>query len=171
MIHNYNEYVKRASKNSWFFNVKDIFSLPLVISFFWNEVPYTRVKHGTYSTESETLPLPWPALRYRSQNIPEARWQCVRVYAHTSAVGMLGSRCLARFYAAGMLEYRCLARTYAERPYPKPADSVSAIKEKPNILSHTSTDIWHRFKFQQPIDFNFLHFATFWISFCTSDIL
>ena len=24
--------------------------------FFWNEVPYTRVEQGTYSTESETLP-------------------------------------------------------------------------------------------------------------------
>ena len=23
---------------------------------FWNEVPYTRVEQGTYSTESETLP-------------------------------------------------------------------------------------------------------------------
>ena len=63
---------------------------------FWNEVPYTRVEQGTYSTENETLSLPWP-------------------------------------YA--------VRGTYAERTYPKPADSVSAIKEKPSILSHTSTDI------------------------------
>ena len=27
----------------------------------------------------------------------------------------------------------CLARSYTERTYPKPADSVSAIKEKPSI--------------------------------------
>ena len=39
---------------------------------FWNEVPYTRVEQGTYSTESKTLSLPWPALRYHSQNIPSA---------------------------------------------------------------------------------------------------
>ena len=114
----------------------------LLLLLFWNEVPYMRVEQGTYSTESETLSLPWPALRYHSQNIPEARWQCVRVYAHTSAVGML--------------EYRCLARTYTEWTYPKPADSVSAVKEKPSILSHTSTDIWHRFKFQRPM------FTTYW---------
>ena len=56
-----------------------------------------------------------------------------------------------------MLVYRCLARTYAERTYPKPADSVSAIKEKPSILSHISTDIWHRFKFQRPM------FTTYWL--------
>ena len=63
---------------------------------FWNEVPYMRVAQGTYSTKSETLPLPWPALRYHSQ--------------------------------------RCVARTYAERTYPKPADSVSAMKEKPTLV-------------------------------------
>ena len=28
---------------------------------FWNEVPYTSVEQGTYSTERETLSLPWPA--------------------------------------------------------------------------------------------------------------
>ena len=38
----------------------------------------------------------------------------------------------------------------------KPADSVPTIKEKPGILSHTSTDIWHRFKFQQSM------FTTYW---------
>ena len=48
--------------------------------YFWNEVPYMRVEQGTYSTESETLPLPWPALRYHSQ------CSLARPYA----VGMLG---------------------------------------------------------------------------------
>ena len=55
------------------------------------------------------------------------------------------------FFFPCMLEYRCLDRTYAERTYPKPDDSVFAIKTKPSILSHTSTDIWHRFKFQRPM--------------------
>ena len=55
-----------------------------------------------------------------------------------------------------MLEYCCFARTYVKRTYPKSADSVSAIKEKPSILSHTSTDIWHRFKFRRPM------FTTYW---------
>ena len=52
---------------------------------YWNEVPYMKVAQRTYYTESETLPLPLPA-----SNVPEARGQCVCVYAHTSAVGMLG---------------------------------------------------------------------------------
>ena len=50
---------------------------------------------------------------------------------------VLGDECpdlCRRPCAAGMLEYRCLARTYAERTYPKSADNVSAIKEKPSIM-------------------------------------
>ena len=34
----------------------------LACQFFWNEVHYTRVEQGTYSTESETLP--WNRDRY-----------------------------------------------------------------------------------------------------------
>ena len=39
----------------------------LLLFIYWNEVLYTRVEQGTYSTESETLSLPWPALRYHGQ--------------------------------------------------------------------------------------------------------
>ena len=78
---------------------------------FWNEVPYTRVEQRTYSTESETLP--------RQRNVT-----------------MLSRSFLRCRYA-----WVALSRSYyyAERTYPKPADSVSAIKEKPSILSHTSS--------------------------------
>ena len=78
---------------------------------------------------------------------------CVRTHLRCRYAWVALSR---SFLRCGMLEYRCLARTYAERTYPKPADSVSAIKDKPSILSHTSTDIWHRFKFQRPM------FTTYW---------
>ena len=54
--------------------------LIIVTIIFWNEVPYMRVAQGTYSTKSETLPLPWPALRYHSQ----------RSLARPYAVGTLG---------------------------------------------------------------------------------
>ena len=57
-----------------------------------------------------------------------------------------------------MLEYRCLARTYVERTYPKAADYPMVcppwkrcLVYSRSILSHTSTDIWHRFKFQWPM--------------------
>ena len=73
---------------------------------------------------------------------------CVRTHLRCRYAWVALSR---SFLRCGMLEYRCLALTDAERTYPKPADRVSAIKEKPSILSHTSTDIWHRFKFQRPM--------------------
>ena len=120
---------------------------------FWNEVPYTRVEQGTYSTESETLP--WNRDRYHKTVTRSSLTvcPCVRTHLRCRYAWVALSRSLLR---CGMLEYRCLARTYAERTYPEPADSVSLIKEKPSILSHTSTDIWHRFKFQQPM------FTTYW---------
>ena len=37
-------------------NVFVVFAVTTANIYFWNEVPYTRVEQGTYSTESETLP-------------------------------------------------------------------------------------------------------------------
>ena len=58
---------------------KVILQAYIFVKLFWNEVPYIRVAQGTYSTKSETLPLPWPAFRYHSQ----------RSLARPYAVGML----------------------------------------------------------------------------------
>ena len=68
------------NENGKFFYFIGGLSLSVLAQIFWNEVPYMRVEQGTYSTESETLPLPWPALRYHSQ----------RSLARPYAVGMLG---------------------------------------------------------------------------------
>ena len=101
--------------------------------------------------------------------LPDHTWSsltvcpCVRTHLRCRYAWVALSR---SFLRCGMLEYRCLPRTYAERTYPKPADSVSTIKEKPSILSHTSTDIWHRFKFQRPM------FTTYWFQlFASRNIL
>ena len=114
---------------------------------FWNEVPYTRVEQGTYSTESETLPrqrnvtmlsrsflgcrYAWIALSrsyLRWTNIPKARWQCVRYKREAQYSLPVYSHILALTYDAGSnFNDPCLR-----------------------------ADIWHRFNIQRPM------FTTYW---------
>ena len=67
-------------------------------------------------------------------------------------------RCRYAWVALSRSFLRCryawvsLSRSYLRwTNIPEARWRVSAMKEKPSILSHTSTEIWHRFKFQRPM--------------------
>ena len=147
---------------------------------FWNEVSYTRVEQRTYSIESETLPLPWPALRYHSQKNTRSSLTvcpCARTHLHCRYAWVTWSRSFLRCRYAWV----SLSRSYLRWTNIPEArwqcvrhkrDLFSLSRLRSLVYSHIPaltydtgsnfndpclrTDIWHRFKFQRPM------FTTYW---------
>ena len=139
---------------------------------FWNEVPYMRVAQGTYSTESETLPLP---LRVHTRSSLTV-CSCVRTHLRCRYAWVALSRSFLRCRYAVV----SLSRSYL-RWTNIPEARWQCVRHKREayytllVYSHILALTYDTgSNFNDPclrlIDFNFLHFAKFWISFRTFHI-